>query len=45
MDFVDLLKMCVDQKGSDIFITAGADDLLSDDFRQFFVGAGFRFSQ
>ncbi len=24
MDFVDLLKMCVDQKGSDIFITAGA---------------------
>ncbi len=24
MDFVDLLKMCVEQKGSDIFITAGA---------------------
>ncbi len=26
-----------------VFITAGADDLLSDDFRQFFFGAGFRF--
>ncbi len=26
-----------------VFLTAGADDLLSDDFRQFFVGAGFRF--
>ncbi len=24
MDFVDLLKMCVEQKGSDVFITAGA---------------------
>jgi twitching motility protein PilU len=24
MDFVDLLKMCVEKKGSDIFITAGA---------------------
>ena len=24
MDFVDLLKMCVDKRGSDIFITAGA---------------------
>jgi phospholipid/cholesterol/gamma-HCH transport system substrate-binding protein len=26
-----------------VFITAGADDLLSTDFRQFFVGAGFKF--
>ncbi len=26
-----------------VFVTAGADDLLSDDFRQFFFGAGFRF--
>lgn len=26
-----------------VFITAGGDDLLSDDFRQFFLGAGFTF--
>jgi phospholipid/cholesterol/gamma-HCH transport system substrate-binding protein len=26
-----------------VFVTAGGDDLLSSDFRQFFVGAGFRF--
>lgn len=26
-----------------VFITAGGDDLLSDEFRQFFIGAGFRF--
>lgn len=26
-----------------VFITAGADDLLSSDFRQFFLGAGFKF--
>lgn len=26
-----------------VFITAGADDLLSTDFRQFFIGAGFKF--
>lgn len=26
-----------------VFITAGGDDLLSSDFRQFFVGAGFKF--
>jgi len=26
-----------------VFITAGADDLLSSDFRQFFIGAGFKY--
>ncbi len=26
-----------------LFITAGADDLLSRDFRQYFIGAGFKF--
>lgn len=26
-----------------VFITAGGDDLLSTDFRQFFIGAGFKF--
>ena len=28
-----------------LFVTAGADDLLSSDFRQFFIGAGFKFRQ
>ena len=26
-----------------LFVSAGADDLLSSAFRQFFVGAGFKF--
>jgi len=26
-----------------VFVSAGADDLLSSDFRQFFIGAGFKF--